>query len=1140
MMFFLLNKVCELRILRFPVHLSLALLFLSSPLFAQAKVDVARSEWMKGYVKLETADKAVLDANKLAALQLYREAVAVFQEVRRKYPQWNPSLLNYRLNYCQQKITQLEEDLQGEATTMDRDKLLDLTARQAKLLHENTEQIRELNTTIGILNEAIKRARSEAATVSASESNVQTLQEARSKLEDQCRLLELKFGKAQEEMDGLRKKLTDKDTANALRSELKQATTQLKELHNQLSDSQKQLQMTGEELNRSHAETARLKKDNKEQVDRLTAVTERVKELTDAANDLNGRLKATQLRVEQQDVEIRLHKESLQRFDREKQETQTEVANLRDFRDKYILAQDSNQKLNARIGELENHRRERDEVIQFGEQKNVALAAIAIKLENEKKQLQQTLADVQLELVEKGKLCETIEQDRRRFLQEQQQVFAQERQTWQKQEQELQQLLGRERQTWQKREQELQQQVLTLQGNVTATAQQVVAAQERLAAQDAAAVPSGQPVNGEPLKDAVTVAELTLLRQERAGWQARELAFQQQIEPLRQTAAEGARLTTSLERERQERGVQVALVERLQIEKKAQAALVERLQNEKIEQAAAMQRLQQSLEEQRGKVVGLNDNVARLEERIRGLTAELQQNGAAAERDAQAGRQALADNQQANQRLMSQLQQLQEGQKEFVALSQLLKERESTLTARNSEIQRQAESLAAANALVLARQDAAQSAQAELQALKRKFTVLETQNNQQKEQLQAAQWRNGDFEKSSGEVRGLLAGSQQREQELLAAVHDLKLQLEARTQLAVKLEKAVADLERVNAEAAEQVKKENASRAQLAEELNRARNKSEAVDGITSNYLELQASLETSARDLQALRQQAQTAETEISTLRTQLERRAQQVSQLSEKSVANDSKVEQLWMARLTELNTKLENEENRRKALELALIQRESAQPVVPAQPIASVQATSPDAQVLGKYLREQEVILNGFLRQGVEAEKNKKIEAARWNYGRALELQPNNLLALKRLGLLAAGSGDDQGAVQYLKQAFRQDPDDQEILLALGFAMVSLGQSEWALANLGRALALNPDNATVSRLFGVALVNLGWTQAAERQFVRTLALAPKDPETAFNLAVLCLTDQPPRIPDAKKWYDQAVRYGAERDPRLEEAFK
>ncbi|NLF60063.1 MAG: hypothetical protein GX574_02825 [Lentisphaerae bacterium] len=65
---------------------------------APADSGAARAEWMTGFVKLEAADKAVAENNMMAALPLYKEALAIFEEVRRRHPQWNPSLLNYRIN----------------------------------------------------------------------------------------------------------------------------------------------------------------------------------------------------------------------------------------------------------------------------------------------------------------------------------------------------------------------------------------------------------------------------------------------------------------------------------------------------------------------------------------------------------------------------------------------------------------------------------------------------------------------------------------------------------------------------------------------------------------------------------------------------------------------------------------------------------------------------------------------------------------------------------------------------------------------------------------------------------------------------------------------------------------------------------
>ena len=48
------------------------------PCTAAVKVEQARAEWMGGFQKMENADKAA-ETNVVGALELYREALAVFE-----------------------------------------------------------------------------------------------------------------------------------------------------------------------------------------------------------------------------------------------------------------------------------------------------------------------------------------------------------------------------------------------------------------------------------------------------------------------------------------------------------------------------------------------------------------------------------------------------------------------------------------------------------------------------------------------------------------------------------------------------------------------------------------------------------------------------------------------------------------------------------------------------------------------------------------------------------------------------------------------------------------------------------------------------------------------------------------------------
>jgi Flp pilus assembly protein TadD len=182
---------------------------------------------------------------------------------------------------------------------------------------------------------------------------------------------------------------------------------------------------------------------------------------------------------------------------------------------------------------------------------------------------------------------------------------------------------------------------------------------------------------------------------------------------------------------------------------------------------------------------------------------------------------------------------------------------------------------------------------------------------------------------------------------------------------------------------------------------------------------------------------------------------------------------------------------------------------------------------------------MLLRGYLRQGLAAEKGGNIEAARWNYQRVLDHDGENEVAAQRLGLIAAEQGDDEEAVRYLKRAFHLDPDDLNTLLPLGFALVRQSSPDLAISMLSRAVALEPDNPDAHRCLGIACSTLGWYDAAEVQFRRTYKLDEKDAENAFNMAVLLATREPPRLEEAKKWYARAKELGVAADPGLDAVF-
>ena len=272
-----------------------------------------------------------------------------------------------------------------------------------------------------------------------------------------------------------------------------------------------------------------------------------------------------------------------------------------------------------------------------------------------------------------------------------------------------------------------------------------------------------------------------------------------------------------------------------------------------------------------------------------------------------------------------------------------------------------------------------------------------------------------------------------------------------------------------------------------------------------------------------------------------------QEKDDLIDKLMSGSSNSE-IWLTKIKQLNEKLEGEARRRMAVEAALVDMEDklhaqeakaketagkgSVAVVPA-PVAA-KGTEMELNVARE--QQRRTVINGFLRQATESERQGKIEAARYNYQKALELDPENVVALQRMGIIAATLGNDPEAVKYLKQAFKLDTDNLDTLLALGYSQARLGQSDWAVSYLGRAVALNPENAYASRTYGAALFNMGWTEAAATRLLEAHRLKPDDPEAPFNLAVLYATAKQPDYQEASKWYKIAIKNGAQHDPGLD----
>ena len=461
-----------------------------------------------------------------------------------------------------------------------------------------------------------------------------------------------------------------------------------------------------------------------------------------------------------------------------------------------------------------------------------------------------------------------------------------------------------------------------------------------------------------------------------------------------------------------------------------------------------------------------------------------------------------------------------------------------------------------------ARESELQNAQMELLNVRRRMLQLEESTAAQLQELTDLRRRAAATSQAVAEQLASAETAKQQNQQLAAQVAELKQTAASQRELLAKLETTASQ----NEQRAKELQKQLAAATG-------------AGDGIGANAEDSEESLRRSQAEAAALKNQATQDARKLAEaqelIRTQQERIDELMQRQGTEAVQAAEKV---WMAQVQDLRGQLEEATRRQHDLEVALIKRENeknalaealqqqeptAKKELPEEKTTAAAGALPAAagQPATLLSRQDAIILRGYLRQGVDAERAGKREAAQWNYEQALAIQPENPTALKRLGVLAYQRNDFPEAAKFLTAAFRQNPDDQDILLALGFTMLQLREPQWALAYLARANALKPQDFQTAKLFGNALGTMKWRDAAIAQLTRTLELQPNDAESAMALAMLCLTQasetevasqQNPTHREAlqnlaaaqrKKaleWYRKAVDNGAQPDPQLEQTLR
>ena len=1260
------------------VAAALILVFCSSA----AKVEQARAEWMGGFQKMENADQAA-ETNVVGALELYKESLAIFENVRRKYPQWNPTLLNYRINYCQQKIRDMEMKLEKQANTLSSDDLLALNKRQAKQLQDTENARKELADRVAFLTEALQRAREEAAKGAGYEATAANLAAAKANHEREVTNLRMQIKALDDKVQDLSKQGSKADELskelNNLSKRLTETTFELETLRTSFNQKKKEY----DALERDHKQLKRNYYDKETALGVSNGLAEsRKQELVTLRNSVTSAemkiklLEKNKAELEGQLAALRRHEQELL-YDIATQKRLREadavtIGQLRAGADQALISQAEGKRLsgeldaarqklkaneeamaamNITIADLrEKYNQARAQTI-ASEEKNLENMSQLARIKDKQKKAEERALQLNMELEEAKILLgksksdaeaqqkmlsdfENVANDRQelgRKLKVQTELARRQETQIAEQNEKIRNLeekilenakasnakllnVGNELESSKAKANGLEKELISEKGKLLAAERQLIGAREeneRLAKKELELLKLKQDYD-KLQKDSVNAGRLVevenALRRSKAENEDMALKLTNSEKALEKEKQDTVRLNEQLKAAKElcdKKDTQLAdntndYTEKLRLANAEQDALRKQLQEQRellVKERNALELKYSQLE--RSFTAG-NES---MQKQLKSLLQAQEENRAYAvqvmELNKKLGEQTTARNNadeeikelKEEKKLLDAKVQVVDGLTKTVSdLEEQIKEQRKMLEKTQEEAeaqQRKADAKYVSYETRLKEKDQiigdlrANVADtptwlARLKEMERKYdaevknkATLEALLIDLENRLKVAQGAADTYSREARKAREEQAQAVRRAEEAARAEGESKAAMQAATERA---NKAVQEAQAAHKEA-EEAKNKAAEAARNAQAI-QAKAEAEAAEAlrkVEEAHNKLQ-SLEKSVNDeihikeeqikqlnanLAQLKKQNATQEEmikavgELEKLKKEHDVLLSKTANMLEKERQNVHKTETRaseealnaakLAAEVKELRARQTSAEaqaaNYAKDLAIANLRLQQTQDENSKQ--ANNRKSMQDDDLRYTREREKATLVKGFLRQGTEAERQGKVEAAKYNYQQALALDADNKLALQRMGLLASSAGNDTEASRYLNQAFKFDPDDIDTLLALGYAQARLGHSDWAVSYLGRAVALQPKNGDAVRLYGAALFTMGWTQAAENQLNQAIKLNAKDAEAQYNLAVLLSTLEPPRLDEASKWYKLAIKNGAQPDPGLDKVL-
>ena len=206
-----------------------------------------------------------------------------------------------------------------------------------------------------------------------------------------------------------------------------------------------------------------------------------------------------------------------------------------------------------------------------------------------------------------------------------------------------------------------------------------------------------------------------------------------------------------------------------------------------------------------------------------------------------------------------------------------------------------------------------------------------------------------------------------------------------------------------------------------------------------------------------------------------------------------------------------------------------------------LSTTPSSAPPAGLPAQFARESSPALGAArniarLRRAAQLEKVSDLPAALALYQEILDETPQHPGALQGAARIYLRMRRIEPARTALRQAAQLPANDDTTLLLQALLYCHDGDFHAARQVAEKLLKRNPYNADAHMVMGAFLADTGRLAEAEEAMKRAITLNPKLGDAYYNLAQISLRRQPIDLEKTRHHYQNAIKYGADRDPALE----